>query len=326
MEYSRSNVGQMSLDEFVNVVAGIYSLHDSHRSIWDVWCHTLHHAAGIAQQARREAPPKLYKEIAHFSLWLFTTVLKLTGEFGVVKDASETAQTSLIRIRSKCSDLLWQKYPKLCPSCAMEKIADGNALDRFGQLFSCECQTHKSKIESDEMRRIRLDEVREYSGRIIREKPDRIDEWQKMFGNLFAKNLSALSLTDIAFHLLEELGETSDAMIRMYSYTEDDFQVGGPNRRQINLESQLADVFSWLFAFVEKLDFSPEDLEKGRQQEYSAKRDRGLIFLSRIIWDSYGSDVLHAFHCAKCKKARCSCPIILVPDTRSIEELRMKYQ
>jgi NTP pyrophosphatase (non-canonical NTP hydrolase) len=321
MEYSRANVGQMLLDDFVDLVASIYSSHDCNRSIWDVWCHTLHHAASISERIRMGDHPKLRKEIAHFSLWLFTAVLKMRGTFGEPKDGSETPQTSLIRINSGCSDLIWHKYPKLCPSCSTERIARCTAITGVGCFFPCECQMRERKAEDKEMRRIRLNVVSQHSVRVTGERPTRIDDWQKMFGSVFRQTLVELSLAGIALHLLEELGEVSDAMIRIYSYTEPDFQVGEPNRRRENLESQLADVFSWLFALVEKLDLS-EPERQGEQGCGAEGNGAKSIFLSRIIWDSYGSEGLHAFHCAKCQKVKCSCPIILIPFTRSIEELK----
>jgi NTP pyrophosphatase (non-canonical NTP hydrolase) len=325
MEYSRANVGQMLLDDFVDVVASIYSLHDCNRSIWDVWCHTLHHAASIAERIRMGDHSKLRKEIAHFSLWLFTAVLKLRGTVGELKDRSETPQTSLIRINSTCSDLIWRKYPKLCPSCSTQRITRWTAIIGVGCLFPCECQMRERKVEDKETRRIRLSVVTEHGVKVIGERPTRIDDWQKMFGSVFRQTLVELSLAEIALHLLEELGEVSDAMTRTYSYTEADFQVGEPNRRLENLESQLADVFSWLFALVEKLDLS-EPARQGEQECVSIDNRAESIFLSRIIWDSYGSEVLHAFHCAKCRNPRCSCPIILIPFTRSIEELKALHR
>jgi NTP pyrophosphatase (non-canonical NTP hydrolase) len=74
-----------------------------------------------------------------------------------------------------------------------------------------------------------------------------------MFGTVFAANLRHLSLTDVGLHLMEELGEVSDAMVRMYSYVQKTFVAGEPNWRQFKLEAQLADVFSWLFSLIEKL-------------------------------------------------------------------------
>jgi len=221
----------------------------------------------------------------------------------------------LIRIRDTCSDLLWRKYPKLCPTCALQKITD-KPENRLETLLPCECASRKREIEYKNARRIRLSKISSYSTKIGEEKPTSIDEWQTMFGSVFAQSIAGLSFVEMALHFLEELGETSDAMIRMYSYTSDNFAVGEPNWRQANLEAQLADVFSWLFALIEKINRSEQDRGRGEQS----------VFLSQIIWDHYGSDDLHDFYCATCKHARCSCEIILVPDTRSSEELLAKYK
>jgi hypothetical protein len=77
-------------------------------------------------------------------------------------------------------------------------------------------------------------------------------------------------------------------MIRMYSYTQPKFVAGAPNQRQLRLEMQLADVFSWLLAIAEKLNLSSTE---------------GSVHLSTIIWDRYGSDEEGLFRCWHCKEA-----------------------
>ena len=125
MEYSHATVSQMQLDDYVAVVPNIYSTHDQNRSIWDVWSHTLHHAASSAELIRNGASADdLFKEVADFSLWLFTTVQKLSGRFGEQKSPNETPVDTVIRIKSGCSDLVWHKYPRVCPSCFARTIKD----------------------------------------------------------------------------------------------------------------------------------------------------------------------------------------------------------
>src|SRR5882724_5757215 len=193
MGCSRENVGQLSLDEFVRVVATIYRAHDKRRSMWDVWCHTMHHAAGIAEQIRRGQSEKdLHTETADFSLWLFTMVLKLSGEFGSSEGRAETLQESFIRIKSSCSDLLWHKYPKLCPFCSLRRIADNSDGSLNGRLISCECLGHQPKNEQSDARRERLMTVRLYSDQIHDEKLTSMNDWQEMFGRIFANHLDSL--------------------------------------------------------------------------------------------------------------------------------------
>jgi hypothetical protein len=328
MECSRTNVGQLPLDQFVRVVSTIYNGHDQYRSIWDVWCHTMHHAAGIAEQIRKgESEEDLYREIADFSLWLFTMVLKLSGEFGHPKGEFEGPQDRYIRIWNSCSDIVWHKYPKLCPLCHDKRIARANVAEvKLGDIQPCCCPPNPGTQESDDAWRRRIAAVREYSGQIYAEKPKGIDEWQGMFGAVFGDKLSLFSLSDISLHLMEELGETSDAMIRMYSYSPNTFVDGEPNRRQVKLEAQFADVFSWLFALVEKLNFLKQPvLGSGTADQEMIPQPTRAIRLSEIIWQRYGSDSRQLFCCWKCKLPDCGCKIILVPNVRPSAELLEKY-
>src|SRR5579871_5084941 len=111
MGYSRANVGRMQLDEYVDLVPKIYRRNDDDRSIWDVSCHLLHHAAAIAEAIRRKSPStKLFTEVADCALWLFTLVYKFRGELGKPKPPEKGGPETIIRIESGCSDLLWHKY------------------------------------------------------------------------------------------------------------------------------------------------------------------------------------------------------------------------
>jgi NTP pyrophosphatase (non-canonical NTP hydrolase) len=326
MESLSANVGQKPLDEFVDVVAKIYSAHDKHRSIWDVWCHTLHHAAGVAEHVRKgETEKGLRTEIADFSLWLFTAVLKLRGKFGESKDSYEAPHDRFIRIESTCSDLLWHKYPKTCPFCSAHRI-HGHRAEDVRQLASCECRVHRPETESPNVRRERINALRNYSNEVRGEKPASIDEWQKMFGVVFGANLNALSLIEVGLHLMEELGEASDAMIRMCTYTERTFADGEPNSRQSDLESELADVFSQLFALVEKLDLLERiSHEHGTGDPEKTSEMSASVRLSKIIWDRYGSNALDSFYCSTCKAPVCCCQIVLVPATHSARDLIQKF-
>src|SRR5271165_1132887 len=127
MKHSRATVGRMQLDEYVDVISNVYIAQDRNRSIWDVWCHALHHGAAVAEKIRRRAPAaELMQEVADFALWLFTAVHKLAGEIGKPNGVpGESSVEPFIRIRSRCSDLVWHKYPRVCPSCYARRTKGG---------------------------------------------------------------------------------------------------------------------------------------------------------------------------------------------------------
>jgi hypothetical protein len=308
MRHSHAEVGLLQLEDYVRLVPQIYGAHDQNRSIWDVWCHTLHHGAAVAERIRKEVPAdKLFTEVADFSLWLFTAVQKLSGGLGRRKTIAETPIETLIRIESSCSDLIWHRYPGVCHVCHARRRGRG-ITSRSGLLRPCDCfhQTPDRRGKDEKRADSRL--LRQFSEANQGRKPKTIDAWQQMFASIYGANIKRLSTAEIGFHLMEELGEASDALVRMYSYTVSDFRTGEPNWRQARLEGQIADTFSWLFSLVDKLS------------------ETKPITLSQVIWRRYGSDRLNSFRCPVCDKPRCSCPLLFIPATRPTADLLEKYQ
>ena len=196
MEYSRQLAGRMQLDEYVAEITKIYGSHDSNRSLWDVWCHTLHHAAAVAERSRKEAPANdLCKEVADFALWLFTAVHKLHGQFGEAKDRSETPLESLIRVDSTCSDVLWHRYPGICPSCYTRRtMSDPRPEKNPKLLLPCDCLVQDTEITGKEAKRAALLAVRNFSEETRNNKPESLDAWQEMFATMFSGILGSCHL------------------------------------------------------------------------------------------------------------------------------------
>ena len=323
MKYSRASVGRMQLDDYVRIVPKIYGAHDRLRSIWDVWCHTLHHGAAVAERIRKEAPAdNLYTEIADLAVWLFTAVQKISGKPGNRKSGVETAVETLIRLESTCSDLVWHRYPSVCHLCFARRTA---AKLRGASLVApCDCYKNPPDARGKDAKRADQRTLRQFSKSVRGKKPKAIDDWQTMFGTIFAQNVQILTPTEIGFHLLEELGEASDAMARMYSYVERDYHIGEPNWRQARLEDQFADTFSWLFALVQKLNtMKVSNRELKRRSKGMASTS---VTLSEIIWRRYGSDADGSFQCPSCHRQVCSCPLVFVPGTHSVGDLLKKFQ
>jgi NTP pyrophosphatase (non-canonical NTP hydrolase) len=315
VKYSSATVGNMQLDDYVRVVPAIYGVHDKNRSIWDVWCHTLHHGAAIAERIRKNVPPeRLFTEIADFSLWLFTFVHKLSGGVGYRKNTNDTPIERLIRIQNSCSDIVWYRYPGVCHLCYARRTAARQLHSHV--IGACDCNWQLKDLRDKETKRADSKILERFGKATHDRKPKTIDAWQMLFGHIFGEKIRTLSLLEIGFHLLEELGEVSDAMVRMYSYTEGNFRRGEPNWRLARLEGQIADVFSWLFAVVEKLN------EREREDRTLAD---GRIQLSGIIWQRYGADSTGSFRCPACDKTVCGCRLIFVPATRSIEDLLRRF-
>ena len=124
---------------------------------------------------------------------------------------------------------------------------------------------------------------------------------------------------DVVYVIDDPSPVVSDAMARMYTYKKV-VRYGEPSWRQIWLEDELADVSSWLFALVEKLDLirrTADAYDWLRFGEPTSRREP--IRLSSIIWRRYGSDATRKLFCPHCEsQTECQCSIVLVdsPDSR----------
>jgi NTP pyrophosphatase (non-canonical NTP hydrolase) len=312
MQVTSKTIGTLQLDDLVEGVNGIYSSKDARRSIWDVWMHANHHAAGVGEEVRKEGGPKLREQIADCAMWLFTMVEKLQGPIGIPKPPDESPKERIIRVGSSYSDILWKRFPGMCPFCYWRRTAGDRQREKQpGFSDPCDCLSHDLTARNKDERRRHATALRAFSLENLARKPTSVDGWQNMFSAIFEVSLERLRLSDVALHLLEEMGEVSDALVRMYTFSDTTFVATEVSARQGCLEDELSDVSSWLFALVERLKLPVE-----------RPSEEGRLLLSQIIWSRYGTDEIQRFTCWKCRKPSCTCPIVFVPPDRPIDELQ----
>ena len=163
MKITEGNIGRLPLDKFVTVVSGIYSSKDEKRSLWDIWLHTTHHAAAIGEEARKYKPgKKLLEEIADFSMWLFTFVGKIQGTMGE-PTSDQRIEESTIRTGKSFSDLIWNKYPEICPVCFGRRVDEGIATTTDEFRKPCDCLLHPVETRSQGRIRVHLKKLRIYA-------------------------------------------------------------------------------------------------------------------------------------------------------------------
>jgi NTP pyrophosphatase (non-canonical NTP hydrolase) len=259
-------------------------------------------------------------------MWLFTFAGKIQGPFEIAEGTNMRIGESTIKTQKNFSEIAWNKYPGVCPVCFWRRYKNGETAPAKMKK-PCDClifnvedrdkvNTDKEKKKKAAEKLDRVKKLRNYARVNSGEKPNSIDEWQENFRKLYLANLMHTSLVDIAFHLLEEVGEVSDAMVRMYTYTGDLDSM--PKLNQVWLEEEIADVFSWLLTLVNSLQIMP-DIAKGFLEYLDVNKLKfsdEKIMLSKILWHRYGSDDNQAFWCPICKKLKCKCEIILIGENK----------
>ena len=163
------------------------------------------------------------------------------------------------RLEINIQEALWYKYPGACPYCLREK--------------DCICGTEHPIIDGKEiiLRRLR----REHAGR----EPKTLAEHQALHKRLYSWQHERELPIVIAAHLVEEAGEIS--------YAHRHFEMAKDREEKDHYLNdtceEMSDVFSWMFALANRLEFD----------------------LADAVWEYY------PYECVKCHEASCICKEVI---------------
>lgn len=321
-----------SIDDYVED-CGVIWIVDPERPVSDLYYHVVTHASALGEAIRRELYDDVVHQLGRLTIWLFSLVKKLQSEKEGI-DRIFTMPTPL-------SEMIWNKYPNCCHACFGREYSlplhRGEKVQEkkwTGDIVPCTCLLHLAEVERRSQRlslyekRLIKDKIREYAkkNKPVEASELSLDKFQERFQQIFAPNLFATSIESIAFHLLEEIGEVSEALSSLYTYKKDKYaRYKNYLRKRRDLENEIADVFSWIFALANKLRdiFSlPDRYFKKIVPDAPLKfRFRRYLTLSQIIWETYGNKEHGVLGCRDCKKLVCGCPIYLVNSEEKVNSL-----
>jgi len=321
-----------SIDNYVHDAALIWAW-DVQRPVFDVWCHVLDHAARLGEALRRELYDDAGHEVGRVAVWLISFVAKL-------RDENKTGHGRLFHITAPLSHMIWNKYPRCCHTCygygiVLPRHRGESVPDWNGQLQRCDCLLRLADVEArseqltDEQKEWIKRERREYAKKTMPTSPEAfgLDELEKMFCDIFQPAIFAQSVESIGFHFLEEIGEVSEAMTKLYSFKEkSEATLQLHEARKLEVEEEIADAFAWLFAVSNKLrgifqlaDRAWDRLEPGRKLPFQP-RYADAMWVSERIWAEYRSPE-GVFGCRVCHHPKCDCPIYLVTSAPKIKSM-----
>lgn len=335
-----------SIDDYFDDVVWIWERDKTERSVLDLWLHVVDHCTRLVEAVRKERPRDVIDDLADTVMWLFSFLAQTHDSKHNIDQA--------FRVCEKPSDLIWNKFPAYCPACLdyeFTKIIDQTPADDVDEASEkatpaikewiaieaeksnaptpCHCL---SRIEFVEERHLNfkgitpvLDDFRllyAETTRSIGKKIIGMSELQSMFEAIFGNAYQVFSVQNIAFHLLEEVGEVSQALKDCYTFDEnrEPFSEELLRRRKMKLKEEIADVFSWLHALMLKIKHVYyRDAQEYFQSLLSSQQLVTVHFqklvesisLPDIIWAKYGvtSDgkVRDTLCCAACFCAPCEC-------------------
>lgn len=335
------NYRKTCLDSFHNDFAEIWARDTSERSVFDLWLHVVDHASRIARAIRRQEPPAVIDDIADTTVWLMSFC-------AYCQTRSGTSEANF-HFNESPAEIIWQKYPGTCPACfdswiislldltksrsAIEQVqlqnlelskAIDNRVAQFREFEPCSCLSriadrNKEREIASSIRidldafRVRYANALRLQGKVV----SGVAELERMFDCIYANWNHVLTLELTAFHLLEEVGEATEALKDIYTFDEsrEPYSETLCQLRRSRLLDEIGDVFSWLYAISLKISATFGRLAGQYRASISPNSaaqvaDSRLSFAD-IIWSKYGMTRSGAnwdrLRCPGCQDSPCTC-------------------
>ena len=290
------------------------------------WLRVVAHATSACEEVRKRAWDVALCELGDLVNWWLAFIAKLNQLAAVPENDNDV----VFALPFPPSVIVWLKYPKVCPVEFGLAVGEGNMPtwdDRPAQLCQCLARKKENEDRSPEQKELAKRRLREFANSNSERRPESMAELESSLRGVFASSVYVLQIDEIAFHLLEEVGEVSQALAQASisrAVTQEDappelFETERTIAAQ-SIAEELADVFSWTVSLVDKLRLQFESLEKysAVPEEASAeattlKQIQELVVygarrvnLADIIWRMYGKP-FEEFRCRVCKLATCRC-------------------
>jgi len=253
---------EASIEEYIKDVKIIWPL-NSKRSPLHIWMEAVGRAATVCEGVRKLEWDIVIDELAALIMWWFAFI-------GRANDLNKSSgDFTLFRLPNKAGDILWRNYPRCCPVCISTLIQTNPKYDLEQLPFTtCNCLISKKSAEerSEEVKQLAANSVKRLSQIRHKENPKSLFKFAEMFATLYQPNIYSLSPEEISFHLLEEVGEVSDALVDATIHRKSKLlpYPSNPTKKNLDafikeakvkidhIEKELADVFSWSISLLEK--------------------------------------------------------------------------
>jgi len=347
----KDNKGKCTLDQYIEDTGIVFGTWDTQRSTIDVWMRLVRHASKLAEVVRRKQSDLIVEELGGVFIWMLSFIRKLRDP------ANTEDRVFYLPEGRRMTDILWEKYPATCPACfdrmvkskfpelidtTSDELTIENIWHRVEEwpededfmkdwMFKMPCNCVSDPIveerneNADPAIRLRKDQTRMRYARALRSNLERknalietMDDLEDMFRAIYGPKLrNAETVESIAFHLLEEIGEISKALmeLRTFNYQADQISRDAPLQRDRrikelrslraeNLEEEIADVFSWMFSLTLKMQENFSIYGKYVQKTTGVKLPvTERITLPDIVFSLWGGP--SGLYCRKCKRAEC---------------------
>lgn len=273
MSITPQNYRRASVEDWQTAFHDLFGHIDDKRDLDSIWRHAIVNASRVSSDIRKRNFGLAFEHLAHLTNWVMSTIQRC-------QNSEKLDHDGLFHTTKSISEIVWEKYPSICLYCKTKPCSCTAILNAKSKL------TERPDV-----------------GEKSQNRPETLDDWCKMFDEIYGNIHAGISIEDLSLHLFEETGEVAHEITRLTeiingSRTEE-------KRRDFFYE--VADVFSWICSLVNKINhayFEPaaRHFEKVRGADGETIQTETL---SQIIWSTYGSP--RGLICPLCKSGPCEC-------------------
>jgi NTP pyrophosphatase (non-canonical NTP hydrolase) len=325
------NPEEASIEDYAEVIESIWP-RDRDRPIWLVWMHVMSHATEVCEEVRKNRWHKVARELGEVVVWWLTFARRVTQE--PAKNSSDAVKL-VPYINTTPSDIVWFKFPGVCPVCLgrwihahcqpteavplliSQKMREINAFFKANPHCTCLAASKEVEYRDENFKKFTKQCVHEYARRTrARKKPASMRGMAEMLNTIFANNIEVLSVQEIAFHLLEEVGEVSKSLASLFMQEingdETESFLKERQEKALDFAEEIADAFSWSVSLLAKiyrfLECAAEFAAEYKTVEGMPELVRGNMERIRnivdLIWTMYGKGSMLV--CEECREYPCN--------------------
>jgi NTP pyrophosphatase (non-canonical NTP hydrolase) len=247
------------------------------------WHYIVKHSSDVCENVRKNEWQDVVSSLANVIVWWLSFINHITTE-----PTDDLSDNIVPWININPNDIVWYKYPGFCSNCFGRKLylkdktifeqkidenilKNGTVMKVIEELKnnpSCTCLSEKDKVEnmSPNYKKIFKKILIYYA---VNNKDPIYESMYKnveMLKIIFSNNADALTIDELAFHLLEEVGEVSTAITDLFMMninTRSRMNINDKQYKDMLLEreekvikfcEELADVFSWSTTLLLKIN------------------------------------------------------------------------
>jgi NTP pyrophosphatase (non-canonical NTP hydrolase) len=307
-----------SIDDFHGDFSDIWARDATERNTFDLWLHVVDHASRIARAIRKQNPAAVIDDLADTLVWLMSFIAQC-------QKLDTNGPESCFRFDDTPSDIIWQKYPAICPGCydhwliSLLDLREGETPLRKLEFTrdtittvvetrakalvapeACTCVTRMVTLgrepEIAASLRTEFDELRRRHAAVLSARLDfksTLADLERMLTGIYLNSLHLLTLEHMAVRLLEEVGEASEAIKDLYTFDDsrEPYTADLQAVRKWRLLEELADVFAWIFAIAAKIRLVHATQADEYRVAVDPRRSGEKPFhcdVPQIIWCKYG--------------------------------------